>query len=295
MDLVSLTRFLNGFLMIALPIILGVFLVYTFKSSWKIWLIGGATFIISQVFHLPFNSYVLNPMLSAVQQLLPSIPGSLSVAVILGLSAGVFEECARYAMFRWWLQDKHSWRTAILAGAGHGGAEAIFLGVVVMWVFINMVAVRNADLSKLNIAPDQLDLARQQVQAYWSLPWFYTLFGALERIFTIPFHIMASVVVLQVFTRRPGQQQLGWLGLAIALHTLMDASAVFIAGQWSGYAAEAVLGGLAVIDIFIIFALRQPEPEINEPTTTSTPQVIPEFTPKPIEETSENLDKTRFQ
>ena len=66
---------------------------------------------------------------------------------------------------------------------------------------------------------------------------------------------------LQVFTRRPGHQQLGWLVLAILSHALMGASAVFIAGQWGGYAAEAILGILAVLDIVIIFALRQPEPE----------------------------------
>ena len=295
MDLISVTHFLNGFLMIALPIVLGIYLIHKFQLGWKIWLIGGATFLIAQVFHLPFNSYVLNPMLGAVQQSIPGISGSLMVAVVLGVSAGVFEECARYGMFRWWLQDKRSWRTAILAGAGHGGIEAIILGALVLWLFVNMLAVRNADLSKLNLAPDQLVIAQQQLQAYWSLPWYYTLFGAVERIFTIPFHIMASVVVLQVFTRQPGQEQLRWLGLAILLHTLMDATVVFIAGQWSGYAADAVLGGLAIMDIFIIFALRQPEPSTNEPPHLAAPKEPPLFTPEPIEETSDNLEKTRYQ
>ncbi len=293
MDFATVTRFLNGFLMIALPIGLGIYLVSKFGLSWKLWLIGGATFIISQVFHIPFNSYLLNPILGSIQHNLPGIAGILAVALILGLSAGVFEECARYGMFRWWLSDNRTWRVSVLAGAGHGGVEAIILGGIVMWVFINMVALRHADLSKMNLTPDQLTAAQQQLQAFWSLPWFYSLFGALERIFTIPFHIMASVVVLQVFTRRPGQQQLGWLGLAILLHALMDTSATFIAALWSPYAAEAVLGGLAVIDIFIIFALRQPEPPVS--AETSAPKATPVFAPEPIEETSDNLDKTRFQ
>ncbi len=277
--------------MIALPILLGIFLVNKFKLSWKIWLIGGGTFIISQVFHIPFNTYVLNPIL----RIFPSGLSSLFAAPLLGLSAGVFEECARYVMFRWWLQHKRSWRTAILAGAGHGGVEAIILGALVMWVFINMVAVRNADLSKLNLTPDQLPIAQQQLQVYWNLPWYDTLLGAVERILTIPFHIMASVVVLQVFTRKPGQEQLGWLGLAIFLHTMMDTSVGFIAAQWSGYAAEAVLGGLAIMDILIIFALRQPEPSANEPPDISAHKEPPVFTPELIEETSENLEKTRYQ
>jgi uncharacterized membrane protein YhfC len=295
MDLVTITRFLNGFLMIGIPIVLGIYLVNRFKFSWKLWLIGAATFIISQIFHIPFNTYVLSPMLSPIQQSMPGASGSLVTSLILGLSAGVFEECARYGMFRWWLRDKRSWQVAILSGAGHGGVEAIILGGVVLWVFINMVALRNSNLSELNLTPDQLTATQHQLQAYWNVAWYDTLFGAIERIFTIPFHIMASVIVLQVFTRRPGQQQLGWLGLAIFLHTMMDASAVFIAEVWSAYAAEAVLGGLAVIDVIIIFALRQPEPEDTAPSNVHLPRKPPEFTPQPIEETSENLEKTRYQ
>lgn len=295
MDLASFTRFLNGFLMIAVPILLGIYLIHKFQSSWKFWLIGAATFIISQIFHIPFNNYVLNPVIGSLHQTIQGPAGGLIVALLLGLSAGVFEECARYGMFRWWLQGKQSWRTAILAGAGHGGAEAIYLGAVVMWVFINLVAVRNADLTKLNFTPEQLVIARQQILAYWSLPWYDTLLPVVERIFTIPFHIMASVVVLQVFTRRPGKQQLKWLGLAILLHTLMNASAVFLSGYWSVYAVEAMLGGLAIMDIIIIFALRQPEPESTSQIPSSTPMEKPIFTPEPIEETSENLEKTRYQ
>jgi len=291
MDLVSITQFLNGFLMIALPIVLGIYLINKFQVSWKLWLIGASTFIISQIFHIPFNTYLLNPLLGTIQQTIQVTPSNLVVALILGLSAGVFEECARYGMFRWWLKDARSWRTAILAGAGHGGIEAILLGGLVMWLFINMMAVRNSDLSSLNLTPEQLG----QIQIYWNVPWYSTLLGAVERIFTIPFHIMASVFVVQVFTRRPGHQQLWWLGLAILFHALMDASVVFIASQWGGYIAEAVLGGLAIMDVVIIFALYQPEKEPKVPPPLLTPNKPPVFIPNPVEETSENLEQTRYQ
>jgi hypothetical protein len=121
------------------------------------------------------------------------------------------------------------------------------------------------------------------------------LLGAVERAFTIPFHIAASVLVLQVFTRRPGHQMLRWLGLAILYHTLLDASAVFIARQWGGYAAEAVIGGSVILDIFIIFSLRQPEPESIPLLSPQTAHEHPTFTPTPVEETSENLENTRYQ
>jgi uncharacterized membrane protein YhfC len=295
MDLLAITHFLNWILMIALPIILGIYLTNKFRLSWKLWLIGATTFIISQILHIPFNTYVLNPVLINIQQAIQGIPGHLIVASLLGLSAGVFEECARYGMYRWWLKDARSWRKGLLAGAGHGGIEAILLGVLVMLAYINLMAYRNLDLNKLNLTPDQLGVAVQQIQTYWNAPWYATLLGAVERIFTIPFHIVASVLVLQVFTRRPGHQQHWWLGLAILYHALMDAAVVFIAGQWGVYAAEAVLGGMAVVDILIIFALRQIEPENIMPPTLSTLIEPPPFTQIPIEETSENLENTRYQ
>ncbi len=295
MDLLTITHFLNGFLMIALPILLGIYLTNKFHLGWKLWLIGASTFILSQVVHLPFNSYLLNPLLGTIQQSIPGAPGILLIAIILGLSAGIFEECARYGMFRWWLKDARTWRSSVLAGAGHGGIEAILLGGLVLLGFINMLAYRNSNLSSLNLTTQNLTIFQQELHAYWSLPWYGTLLGAVERIFTIPFHIVASVLVLQVFTRRPGQQLLGWLGLAILWHTIMDATAVFMSSQVSIYVVEAILGGLAILDVIIIFVLRQPEPVHIEPSSYLPPDMPPVFVPKQIEETSENLDKTRYQ
>ena len=289
MDLAAFVRLLTALLMIALPIILGIFLINKFHLYWKLWLIGGAVFIISQIAHIPFNSYILNPLLATIQQTIQGPLGILVVTLFLGLSAGVFEECARYGMFRWWLKDARSWRSAVLAGAGHGGTEAILLGGLVLWTFINLMAIRNANQSSLNLTSEQL----KQIQLYWSVPWYTILLPVVERIFTIPIHLMASVLVLQVFTHRPGHQQLWWLGLAILFHTILNGSVVFIASQWGGYAAEAILGGLAVIEIIIIFALRQPEPEHPAPTSMLTIIEPPAITQ--VEETSENLENTRYQ
>ena len=295
MNLLIITHFLNGFLMIALPILLGIYLINKFRFGWKLWGIGACIFIASQIFHIPFNNYVLNPYLSKIQQSIQGTSGLLIIAASLGLSAGIFEETARYCMYRWWIRDTRSWRSGILVGAGHGGIEAIILGILVLLSYLNMMAYRNSDLSSLNLTLDQLQIANQQLQAYWSAPWYSTLLGAVERLFTIPFHIAASVLVLQVFTRRQGHQQLKWLGLAILYHAFADAAAVFIAREWGVYVSEAVLGGLAVVAVVIIFALRQPEPEPITPIPESVSHQPLPFTPTPMEETSDNLENTRYQ
>jgi len=291
----AVTHFLNGFLMIGIPILLGFYLTSRLKVGWKYWLIGAAVFILSQVFHIPFNLLVLNPALQQIQQNLPETIGLLVVSVLLGLSAGVFESSARYFMFRWWIKDARTWRVGVVSGAGHGGIESILLGGLVLLAYLNMMAYRNIELDSLNLIPERLSLLSQQLEQYWNLPWYDTLFGALERMFTIPFHIAASVLVLQVFTRSPGRQQFRWLMYAILLHTLMDASAVFISNQWGIYLAEAFLGLMAIFDIFIIFALRQPEPVTPPSEVALIPPIPPAFTPQPMQETSENLENTRYQ
>ncbi len=289
MNILYLTHPLNGLLMIGLGLGLGIWLTRRFRLGWGIWWAGGATFILSQVGHIPFNLNVLNPWVQQILAAQPSLNGlPWAVAALYGLSAGVFEEFARYAMYRWWLKDARSWRKGILAGAGHGGIEAILLGLLTLASFFQVAALQDADLSTL-VPEEQISTVSQQIAAYWSLPWYDSLLGAVERLFTIPFHIAASVMVLQAFTRRKP----AWLGLAVLWHALVDAAAVYLAGFVSIYLVEAIIGLAALLNLGIIFALRQPEPE--PPTAPSLPPAPMQTLPlAEIEENAENLDNTRF-
>jgi uncharacterized membrane protein YhfC len=154
--------------------------------------------------------------------------------------------------------------------------------------FIQVVALQEADLAKL-VPEDEIGVLSQQLEAYWSIPWYGSLMGAVERLFTIPFHVAASVMVLQAFTRR----NVAWLGLAIFWHTLVDALAVYLVGFLSIYLLEGLLGLLALINMGIIFALRQPEPA--PPAAPEPPPIVPATLPvAEVEENAENLDNSRF-
>lgn len=288
MSILSITHPLNGLLMITLPIGLGFFLTRKFRLEWKIWWMGSLTFILSQFAHLPFNSWILNPLLQdRIMPVLPVSQGVLAAALALGLSAGFFEELARYIIYRWWVKDARSWSKGVLLGAGHGGMEAILLGLLVLITYLQVVAYRNVDLSTVFPA-DQVQLAEQQIQVYWTMPWYASLLGAVERAFTIPFHIAASVLVLQVFIRK----QMRWLWLAVGWHMILDAGAVYASNYLSVYLTEGIIGIGAIINIGIILALRKPEPDITEISTQlvpTKPNVI-----QPVDETPENLSETRY-
>ena len=162
-----------------------------------------------------------------------------------------------------------------------------------LYAFIQMAAVRSTDLSTL-IPANQLDLARQQVAAYWSAAWYDSLLGALERLFTLPTQIALAVLVLQAFTRKQGR----WIWLAVGYHAVVDATTILLIGKVGPYWTEAIIGGFAIVSLVIIFILRHPEPLSEAEVPDFRPASLiptPAFTPTPVVETPENLDKTRYQ
>lgn len=108
-------RLLNGLLMVVMPIVLGIYLVRRTGRRWRLIFAGGALFIGSQVMHIPLNLVVLNPILEQLgfaEGVL--IAGLLLGALLLGLSAGLFEELTRWLGLRFWLKDARSWSSALM-------------------------------------------------------------------------------------------------------------------------------------------------------------------------------------
>jgi uncharacterized membrane protein YhfC len=286
MDILFFTHLLNGLLMVAMPFGLAVYLMRHWNLGGRTWWIGAATFILSQVGHIPFNLGIDKLLNQTGMVAWNPVYQLIFNAVFLGLSAGIFEEGTRYLVLRWWARDARSWRNGVLFGAGHGGAEAIILGLLVLYSFFQFAALRNADLAKVFPA-NQLELAQRQLEAYWSASWYTTLLGALERFFTIPCQIAMAVMVMQVFTRKHPR----WLFLAIGYHAMIDASSVVSIKYFGVYWTEAIVGGFAILSVILIFVLRQPEPPADI-IPVKPGMTVP--LPEPPEETLENLEKTRY-
>jgi uncharacterized membrane protein YhfC len=275
----------NGVLMIAIPLSLAFILMRGWKLGWRIVLVGAATFILSQVGHIPFN-VLMTQFLSKTTLVNLSVQELLIFnAGFLGLSAGFFEEAFRYGMFRWWLKDAHTWRKGLLAGVGHGGVEAIILGGLALFTMIQLIATRNMDLSTV-YSGDTLRLAKELVRSYWSATWYDSMLGAVERLFTVVIQISLAVIVVQCFIRR----QKRWIWLAIGYHALIDAIPVYAVSKISPYWVEGIVGIFALISLGIIFIMRSPEPvEIVIPVSDTPLVILPQ-----IEPTSEKLNNSKY-
>ncbi len=280
-------RILNFLMMIFIPVLVAWYIGKRVEHPWRLFFIGAGTFVLSQVFHIPFNTLILNDLLAAWGFTASSKGIHLVMwAALLGLSAGTFEGVARYLALRFWAKVDRSWLNAMMVGIGHGGGEAIILGVLVGINTMVLIAYRGSDISAL-VPQEQLDVTLVVIEQFWSYPWYGALLGGIERIWAIILHLAATVLVFHAIRRK----NILWLFLGIGLHALFDGAAMYAIQFWSPYAVEGMLGVFTLLSLGIIFGLRslEPEPEVDELEPLPPLKEI-----KPLQINEETIDDSRY-
>ncbi len=139
-------------------------------------------------------------------------------------------------------------------GAGHGGAEAIILGLLALVNFIAMIALRTLDPAVLNALGATADQARAVVARYWATPWYLPAVGGLERVFAITLQITLALLVVRAVARR----RIGYFLAAIGLHAAVDAWAVWAGKTLGTFWTEAGVAAVALACLWLILALARP-------------------------------------
>lgn len=275
---------LNYALMILIPIALGIFIHRRTGAGWRLFLMGGVTFVLSQLFHIPFNWAIQRAGMLPTD--LSSWANLLLTALFLGLSAGVFEETARYLTYRYWAKDARSWSRGLMLGAGHGGTEAIIVGALAAVSFAGLVMTANNETIMSAIPAADQAIITDSLAGLLATPWYGLLLGAAERVFAIAAHLALSIMVLQVFLRG----SLRWLFLAIGYHALFNMIAVVGVTRTGPYATEGLLAVFSLLSLYIIFKLRSPEP----PPAELQPMPLPAVEPAGLQPTEEIIDRSRY-
>jgi len=238
--------------MIVLPIVLAFYFTRKFQLPWKLVFAGALTFIASQVLHLPFltalSSYLNNIGFSASSETMRLVIN----AVVAGLAAGIFEETARWVLYKFVLKNVKTWKEGILVGVGHGGMEALLVGILGTLTFVNMFVLRNGDLAALGVPVEMIETARDQVAAFWNTPAHIAILGLVERIFAICLHLVLSVMVLYgVAYKKPI-----WYWAATFWHSIVNAVPVYLLSSVDPLAVEGIVGVFAMISLWILFTMR---------------------------------------
>ena len=206
---------------VLLPLGVGLYLKEKFGAKWKIFFIGMAAFIASQIVHLPLliGWQQLLIALGVAQNEAPSTLLLAGLTLAVSFFAEICEEPARWLAFKLLKTEGDSSRHALMLGAGHGGIESMLVGLSVIGNAVVLLLLQSGTLPLDQLAPAQVT-ALQQVG---ELPWYLPLWGGLERLSAVILHISLSVVVwLGVRDKKPLR-----LLAAIGLHTLFNFVAVF--------------------------------------------------------------------
>jgi uncharacterized membrane protein YhfC len=230
--LINIVTAISMLAMVLGPIFLVVWA--TRRNGWEMRLIaiGAATFVLSQVVHLP-----LNWALGNVGLLSSAPPIDNRSAMVLGLTSGLCEELARYGTMRWWLTDVRDGSKATGFGLGHGGVEAILVGILGCFTALNMLALQTMDLHALGLEPAQFESVQAQVLAYQEQPFLQPLLAPIERALAMANHVWMSLLVMLSLVRR----QLRWLIAAIGWHAMLNGLVLVTIRDQGVVASELVL------------------------------------------------------
>lgn len=210
--------------------------------SWKALGIGALIFLVfSQVLEKALHIAVLEPGR-------PALKGTDNVWLFVlyaALAAGVFEEIGRYVGFRWLLKQKRAYGDGLSFGLGHGGTEAILLGVFgAVNTMVLMSLIQTGAFDK-TIAPSlpagQAELIKEQVL---HTPFALYVAGGLERLLALAVHVALSLLVLLGVRER----QFRYVVYAIFIHAAMDVLPAL-------YQAKVITNVWAVEAVLLVWAL----------------------------------------
>ncbi len=201
-------------------------------------------FIAVQVIHTPLVLVTQTPLFLALQQALADPAAVIAViALYLGLLAGLFEEIGRFLVFRYFFRRRDidlSRENGLAFGAGWGGVESIFVGILVFVTMFSYIALTQQP-GVLNAATGIP--AEEQIRVLLAVTPLDILPGLFERLMALTLQIAFSILVLAAVI----SARYSLLVLAVLWHTAVDSFAVFL-GQTQGIiAAELSVFVFAVI------------------------------------------------
>lgn len=237
-------------LSLLLPIIVFAFFKKKEKLSFKPVLIGGVVFFVAV--------QILEQMLHAVVIGNNIILSPIPFAIYGALAAGIFEETARFIAFKIILKNNHEWKDGIAYGIGHGGIEAIIIGVTFVVIGIMIRTGTFDTFIGQQVSVEQAAQMKELIiqSAANSNP----LLDIIERIFAFGLQIALTMIVLYAVKYRKNI----YLFIAILLHALIDFPGALFQSKivTNVFVIEGMLFVLFIIAI--IFLLRTKEIFVRE-------------------------------
>lgn len=241
----SIAVMIGGIVFIVV-LVIGLLLYHKFKFHTKVttFLIGAATFLLFALVLEQIMHYIVLFKTPAGDKIQNNI---WLYALYGGLAAGIFEETGRLVAMKFLLKKEHEKpHTALMYGTGHGGFEALAVGVLSLvsnMIYALMINAGQEQMLLGQVPAEQketLQTALMQLKTYSP-----ALFAAIpaERLSAVTLHIALSVLVwTAVVKKKPA-----FFFLAILIHFLLDAMTVLLKDRVSIPVLELIIFAVSVI------------------------------------------------
>lgn len=180
-----------------------------------------------------------------------------------GAAAAIFEETGRIFAAKTFLRRRTDGASAYMYGAGHGGVEALFVGVISQLSNLSLAATINAGRAGELLAPlsgAQYDAGVEQLRALCGESAMFFLAG-YERVLALIFHICLSLLLF----RGIRQHRKHLVALCYILHFAIDAILVLINKTLGIIPAEAFCTVFTLL-VVLLTAKLAPLPKRKEET-----------------------------
>ena len=210
-------------LILAAVVIPVIYFKKTKQISLLVFLLGGVGFYLSsQIFENLLHRLVLQPQADGTIALMKNAP---LLYVLYGIAtAAIFEETARYVIFRY-LQKKRPLTIGdgLAYGLGHGGIEALFIGISgLLSLFVLAHLVSQGDSPLLAKLPQATISYVQKLQA----SQIYLL--AFERILALVIQVFLTFWVWTAVK----DKKLGYFLAALGFHALINLAPALVQIGW---------------------------------------------------------------
>ncbi len=258
--MVAFLAVLNVVIAFVASLAFGAWLVRRYPPlGWSTFGVGMACFVGAQILHIPFNELWLEPAIAPA----PLIPQAL----VFGLSAGLFEELARYVVIRYARRERTG-PHALMFGAGHAGVEStIFVGLPGLFALMQFAAVARYGIENLTPDPAIQGAVRASLALADAEPWRAVIPG-FERLLAIPFHVAATCLVMLAVERK----QPLYLVLAIVWHALVDAVVVWLKVTHGMVWVELLLVAVSPLNVAAIVLVLRKLPRLVPPPPNPRPE-----------------------
>lgn len=186
----------------------------------------------------------------------------LAFALYGGLMAGLFEESARFIVYKKLIPKQREWKDGLAYGLGHGGIEMILLGGLNLVAYLVMLIIYNKGTAAIPEAA---------IQPILETPWWEFGIVGVERIMALVIQIALSIFLLYGIRNNRNI----YLLYAILLHALLNfAPAFYQKGVLNIYVTEGIILLLGIACLIYVVRSKKLFGDNNDLTSHTSQQTF---------------------